>query len=61
MVRLKCRYILAEIVFADGQTQTGYNANNVIHNVKENITVLFGEEGLSKCSQVLQGIILYAN
>ena len=55
MVRLKCRYILAEIVFEDGQTQTNYNGSTVLHSIKDNISTFFGEEGLSKCSQVLQG------
>ncbi len=57
MVRLKCRYVMAEIVFADGQTQTGYNAGTVLHNVRENIDAMFGEEGISKCLQVLNGTL----
>jgi len=56
MVRLKCRYVMGEIVFADGQTKTGYNSNMIMQYIKDSINDLFGEEGLSKCSQVLQGI-----
>ena len=58
MVRLKCRYILGEIVFTDGQTKTNYNSNTVIQCIRDNIEELFGEEGLGKSSQVLQGKLL---
>jgi len=57
MVRLKCRYVLGEIVFADGQTQTNYNVSTVLQYIKDGILSFFGEAALASCSQILQGIL----
>lgn len=55
MVRFKNRYLLVELIWADGRTDRSLSATMLQRTVKKVIADGFGEFGLAACQHATQG------